>query len=147
MELAYMAGERGLEVLMTGGNMEEMARARLIADRVDHVTVLPRQGILELARYLLGAELVVGVDTGLSYLASALGNHVITLHGATRPELSPEMSPRLKALSAEFVCAPCHKRDCFYKGTSEVSPACFGNLPPARVWSEIEQQLTSGADR
>jgi heptosyltransferase-1 len=141
MELAYLAGQHGFDVLMTGGNMEEMARARLIADRIDHVTVLPRHGILELAAYLVGAELVVGVDTGLSYLASALGNHVVTLHGATRPELSPDMSPRLKALTAEFVCAPCHKRDCFYKGTSDVSPACFSDLPPVRVWNEIELQL------
>jgi heptosyltransferase-1 len=140
-ELARLANNAGYRVLMSGGGMAEMARAKLLADRADDVVVLPRQEILQLMRHIAGSQLVIGLDTGLSYLAVAMGLPVLTLYGPTRPEVSREMGAQ-HVLKADFPCAPCHKRECWYKGASTVIPACYETLPPEKVWSEAELILS-----
>lgn len=139
--LAKMANKAGYRVLMTGGNMEELARARLIADKADQVTVMPRMGLMNLAAYLADAELVLGLDTGLTYLADALGAPGLTLYGATRPELGTDWNPEHQVMSVDFPCAPCHKRSCFYKGPARVYPACYETLPPEKVWERALEML------
>ncbi len=140
-ELAVLAEQAGYKVLMTGGNMQELARARLIASRTESVTVLPRMELLNLAAYLADADLVIGLDTGLSYLSSALGAPTLTLYGATRPEASSDMSPMQDVLTVDFPCAPCHKRVCQYKGMGNVYPACYETLPPTKVWRSANELL------
>jgi heptosyltransferase I len=140
-ELLKMANQSGLKVLMTGGSMEEQARAKLIADKGDNVTVLPRLELMNLAAYLADAQLVVGLDTGLTYLASALGVPTLTLYGATRPELAGDVNPMQGVMSVDFPCAPCHKRRCYYKGAARVYPACYETLPPELVWIKAREML------
>jgi heptosyltransferase-1 len=48
----------------------------------------PPMGIAELAQLLAGARLVVGVDTGLSHIAAALGRLTFCLFAGSRPELT-----------------------------------------------------------
>ena len=143
--LAKLANNAGYRVLISGGSMAEMARAKLLADRADDVVVLPRQEILQLMRHIAGSELVIGLDTGLSYLAVAMGLPVLTLYGPTRPEVSREMGVE-HILKADFPCAPCHKRDCWYKGASTVIPACYETIPPETVWNEAEMILSKGVN-
>jgi len=140
-ELAVLAGKAGYRVLMTGGNMQELARARLIASNTESATVLPRMELLNLAAYLADADLVIGLDTGLSYLASALGAPCLTLYGATRPEASSDMGLIQDVMSVDFPCAPCHKRVCQYKGRGRVYPACYETLPPSEVWKRANALL------
>lgn len=140
-ELAALASQAGYRVLMTGGDMQELARARLIASRTESATVLPRMELLNLAAYLADADLVIGLDTGLSYLASALGAPCLTLYGATRPEASSDMGAIQEVLSVDFPCAPCHKRVCQYKGRGSVYPACYETLPPEKVWKSAKALL------
>jgi heptosyltransferase-1 len=45
-------------------------------------------GIADLARLLAGARLVVGVDTGLTHLAAALGRPTFCLFAGSHPELT-----------------------------------------------------------
>jgi len=140
-ELAALADKAGYKALMTGGDMQELARARLIASRSESVAVLPHMELLNLAAYLADADLVIGLDTGLSYLASALGAPCLTLYGATRPEASSDMGHGQAVLSVDFPCAPCHKRVCQYKGRGSVYPACYETLPPAEVWKSASALL------
>jgi hypothetical protein len=32
-------------------------------------------------------------------------------------------------------------KECNYSGVSEVSPACFGKLPPDMVWAELDARM------
>jgi heptosyltransferase-1 len=79
----YLAG-RGLKILLPWGNDEEKCRAEQIADH-SRGEVLPKLGISELATVLTHAQLVVGLDTGLTHIAIALGSPTITLYGPSVP--------------------------------------------------------------
>jgi heptosyltransferase-1 len=79
----YLAG-RGLKILLPWGNDEEKCRAEQIADHSGG-EVLPKLGISGLAALLAPARVVVGLDTGLTHIAIALGSPTITLYGPSVP--------------------------------------------------------------
>ncbi len=94
-----------------------------------------------MAACLAAASGVVGVDTGLAHLAAAVGTPAITLYGPTRVELTGALGQCQHNLKVAFPCAPCHRRQCDYQGVSEVEPACYGSLPPERVWDALDKRM------
>jgi heptosyltransferase I len=76
--------ERGVAVRLPQGSADEQARARRIAAACGG-EVLPPSGIGDLARHIGGARFVVGLDTGLTHLAIALGVRTVTLYGPSVP--------------------------------------------------------------
>ena len=142
-ELAGHYSERGTPVALPWGNEEECARAERIAADLAHVTVLPRMGIKELAERIAGAEGVVGVDTGLTYLALALGVPTVAIYGSTDPVIA-EAGPGQAFLQAEFSCAPCFAGTCHYQGEAEVTPACYQTIAPQRVEQTLQALLAPG---
>lgn len=141
-ELAVRAAQAGRRVLLPWGSEAERARAeRIAAAAPDAAAVLPRLGLGQLAGVLRGVQAAVGVDTGLAHLAAALGVPSVTLYGPTRFDRTGTFGARQLHLAADFACAPCMSRVCRYRGAAEVLPACFGTLPPERVWREVERLL------
>jgi heptosyltransferase I len=98
----------GFVTLLPWGNAEEEARSRRLAESAEGAVVPPRQSLPELATLARGAEIVVGVDTGLTHLAAALGTATVAIFTAT--------DPRLAGVS----CAGRHARDA---GGNGVVPA------------------------
>ena len=141
IELASMAATQGLQVKLPWGNAIERRRAEKIAAVHPAVEVLPRMQLGELAAVIAAASGVVGVDTGLVHLAAALGTPCVTLYGATDPGLIGTVGDAQLHLQASFPCAPCQQRLCSYQGEGEVFPACYGTLPPIRVWQALREQL------
>jgi heptosyltransferase-1 len=78
---------RGYASILPWGNAAERARSERIARDLPEAEVPPAQGILGIAGLLAGAHAVVGVDTGLSHLAAALGCPVVALYCGTPPRL------------------------------------------------------------
>jgi heptosyltransferase-1 len=138
-QLINLANKQGYKVLLTAGNFEEMARVRLISDKADSARVLPKMNIEHLALYLGNAEAVIGVDTGLSHLAAALDVPGVTIYGSTSSQKTGVVGTSHKNLDATFECAPCLKRECMYKGSSTVFPACYESLSPEIVWESVLQ--------
>jgi heptosyltransferase-1 len=132
-----MAAANGLQVKIPWGNASEQQRAEKIAAAHRGVEVLPRMRLGELAEVIAAANGVVGVDTGLVHLAAALGTPCVTLYGATDPGLIGTVGDAQLHLQADFPCAPCQARKCSYQGSADVFPACYGSLPPARVWQTL----------
>lgn len=89
----------GFVTLLPWGNADEEARSRRIADGSEGAVVPPRQSLPELATLAQRAEIVVGVDTGLTHLAAALGTPTVAIFTATDPGL------------AGVRCAGSHARD------------------------------------
>jgi len=85
--LAHIA-RLGLTVVLPWGNAEEAARSARLADHVPGAIVPSRQELPELAALLAGAALVIGVDTGLTHLAAALGTPTVALFVATDARLA-----------------------------------------------------------
>lgn len=77
----------GLRVLLTGGLEDQQSNVKMIEElppqTKPYVESLAGETIRRTAEVLLGARLVVSVDTGIMHVASALGVPLVALHGPT----------------------------------------------------------------
>ena len=75
--------QSGLACIAPWGNAAERERSARIVTGIDHAIVPDRQSLTALASLLAAAELVVGVDTGLTHLAAALRTPVVAIFTET----------------------------------------------------------------
>jgi heptosyltransferase-1 len=80
--------QRGYASILPWGDVAERARSTRIARALPQAVVPPALGILAMAGLLAGAQAVIGVDTGLTHLAAALGRPVVALYCGTHPGLT-----------------------------------------------------------
>lgn len=78
----------GMRVLLLSGREEETTRSIQLAEGCPSATVLPHRELPSLAALLARADLVCGVDTGLTHLSAALGTPTIAIFSATDPHLA-----------------------------------------------------------
>lgn len=131
--LARALQERGLRIVLTGGNAPEetifLQQALAVFPR-DTVNVAGKLRFSAVASLLTAARLYVGPDTAVTHLAAATGVKTLALYGPTNPL---KWSPYPKAyakdfppfehkgtqrvnnvllLQAEGDCVPCHEEGC-----------------------------------
>ena len=75
----------GYGVVLPWGAPVEEERSRLIAEGVDGAIVPPWLSLPEAAAILARADVAVGIDTGFTHLAAALGTPTVALFFATDP--------------------------------------------------------------
>ena len=113
----------GFVTLLPWGSESERARSIRIADGSEGAVVPPRQTLPQLATLARHAEIVVGVDTGLTHLAAALGSATVAIFTSTDPHL------------AGVACAGPHARDAGGNGQvpslADVVDLCGQLLRPA----------------
>jgi heptosyltransferase-1 len=66
-------------------------------------------GLGEAAALIAGADLVIGVDTGLAHMGIAFGRPSVLLFGATRPYLDTTRA-NARVLYQALDCSPCKRR-------------------------------------
>ncbi len=86
IKLGQHLSASGSTILLPGGSPSEQQRARHIAQQIPMARALPSLDLTTLAALLSHAEGIVGVDTGLTHLATALNRPVVALYTATHPE-------------------------------------------------------------
>jgi heptosyltransferase-1 len=86
--LGQALSQRGLTCLLPSGTAAEHVRAEHLAAAIPAARALPPAPLETLARKLAAARLVVGVDTGLVHLATALGRPTLALFCASDPTLT-----------------------------------------------------------
>jgi heptosyltransferase I len=91
--LIKRAGEAGFTVVLPAGGDRERRRANRIAETAPGVVVPARLGYADLAALFAGAAAVVGVDTGLTHLASAVGAPVVAIYAASWPDFNGVIGP------------------------------------------------------
>lgn len=137
-QLAQLAADNGFQLRLPWGNAEEQARAERIASTCAAACAMPPLSLSEVAQQLAGASGVIGVDTGLAHLASALNLPAVTIYGATQPSLTGTRGSRQHNLQVDYPCAPCIKRRCDQL-TDRGDARCYNTLPPEKVWSKISR--------
>ena len=70
------------------GTADERARSERIAAALPRARVPERAPLDEVARLIAGAQFVVGVDTGLTHLAAALGVPLVAIFSGSEPGLT-----------------------------------------------------------
>jgi len=153
-KLAQLAGAGGYKVKLLWGNDEELRRAQAIAKASGNVEILSQQSLTDIARLLVSCQGVVAVDTGLAHLAAALSVPVISLYGASNPDLTGTYGRRQLHLQSQLACAPCLQKNCIrtdapptdlLNGASfAVRPHCFRDNPPELVWQKFLQLRAGG---
>src|SRR6185436_70913 len=78
----------GGKAVLPWGNEAERLRAERIARALPNGLVLSRQPIHGLASLFSGARAVVGVDTGLTHLAAAVGARTVGIYCGSDPALT-----------------------------------------------------------
>ncbi|MFT4174887.1 MAG: lipopolysaccharide heptosyltransferase I [Rhodocyclaceae bacterium] len=86
--LGRALAERGLLSVLPAGSARERERAERLAAQIPGAVVAPPSRIDALAAVMAQAQCVVGVDTGLTHLAAALGRPVVAVFVATDPGLT-----------------------------------------------------------
>lgn len=76
---------KGLNLVLPWASPAEQSRAQNIATQIDNAIVLPKLDISSLASVIANAKAAVGVDTGLSHLATALSIPTIAIYTDTDP--------------------------------------------------------------
>ena len=80
--------QQGLRLYLPGHQPSEQAYAQRIAKTVPHAHVLPPLPLSSLMPIMRHARAVVGVDTGLTHLAVALGCITVGIYTHTKPEMT-----------------------------------------------------------
>lgn len=80
IEVERTLAERGLVSVLFWGSEQEGQRTRELAARMRRAVVAPRSALDAIAASLGGARVVVGLDTGLSHLAAALGRPTVAIY-------------------------------------------------------------------
>ena len=78
----------GMRVVLPWGSGPERARAARIAATLARSEVPPRMTVEQLARLFARAAVVVGVDTGLTHLAAAVGARTVGIYCGSDPALT-----------------------------------------------------------
>jgi heptosyltransferase-1 len=144
--LADRVAAAGFSIVLPWGSEAERERAQRIAGDDRNRIVLPKLSISEKASIIGDAVATVGLDTGLSHIAAALGVPSVTLYGATDPSLCGAIGEHQVHIASDFECVKCHQTECSYPN-AKFKPACFESLEPGRVWTELETVLAATSVR
>ncbi|MGE0500082.1 MAG: lipopolysaccharide heptosyltransferase I [Rhizobiaceae bacterium] len=98
--IARALAERGMKPVATWSDGRELATVEAIAAATP-LEIVPRTGLGEIADQICKAGLAIGVDTGLTHLAAALGVPTVALYVASRPGLTGPVGARTTALVAD----------------------------------------------
>ncbi len=144
-ELTACASEAGFFVVLPWGNEAERLRSDRIADKNDKAIVLPKLSIAEKAAIISRAAATVGLDTGLSHIAAALGVPSVTIYGATDPAMVGTIGSHQFHLTSAFECTKCHQVECTYTKRDEQKPSCLLEFSPDIVWDKLQNLLSRRA--
>ncbi|SEQ02376.1 heptosyltransferase-1 [Solimonas aquatica] len=147
-ELAGALAQQGetRPIALFGGPGDAEAAARILAAAaVPIVNLVGQTKVAELPAWLAQAQLVIGVDTGLTHIGIAVQTPTVALFGSTCPYLqlgSAGEEARLRVLYEALPCSPCRRSP-----TCEGRYDCMRQLTVDRVTSAAAGLLRAAPGR
>jgi len=96
VNLGKALAKQNLNLALPWASDAEFARANQIASELNNASVLPKLSIAQIATMIVSAKAAIGVDTGLSHLATALNIPTIAIYTDTNPALTGVMAGAFK---------------------------------------------------
>lgn len=134
-DLARALLVRGLQPVVLGGPADQEAAARICAGQPHCLNLAGKLKLDESVALIADAQLLVGVDTGLTHMGSALRIQTVVLFGSTRPYREGP-SPLTRILYDALPCSPCRRRP-----TCNGAFTCMTQLTTERVLDAALGQL------
>jgi heptosyltransferase-2 len=85
---------------------------------------------------------MVGNDSGLLHIASALNRPALAIYGPTDPDHAPPFSDIAHSFSLRLKCAPCKQREC-----PLAHHDCMQKLSPDMVWPPLQAIMKATFER
>lgn len=127
----------GLTPVILGGPADAAAAARIAAADPRIVNLVGRTRLPEAVAAIAHAALLVGVDTGLTHMGTALARPTVAIFGSTRPYLNTGR-PTGSVIWLGLECSPCRRRPtCGGKFT------CLRDITPAMVLEQAQAMLAA----
>ena len=126
--LAQQLVADGVTPVLVGGPSDAAQTADITANAPGLVNLVGRLKLDETAALIAGSALLIGVDTGLTHMGSALEIPTVALFGSTRPYLDAR-TPRTVVMYEARPCSPCRRH-----------PTCDGRYDCMRVF-EVDTVL------
>ncbi|MEK8031483.1 glycosyltransferase family 9 protein [Ideonella sp. DXS29W] len=121
--LAGALRAEGLVPVLMGGPGDREAAARIAQSAPAVINLVGQLKLDETVAAIADAALLIGVDTGLTHMGTALGVPTVGLFGSTRPYLDTG-TPRTAILYEPLDCSPCRRH-----------PTCGGAFHCMRHWT------------
>lgn len=107
--LAARLKARGLTPVLLGGPSDRAAAQEILAHPdTPAASLVGELRLDESAAAIQGAALLVGVDTGLTHIGSAMRVPTVALFGSTRPYLQVPQAPT-RVMYEALPCSPCRR--------------------------------------
>jgi len=130
--LAAALWDAGYQPVILGGPGDRAAAERMASQEARLVNLAGRLKLDETVAAIAQAQLLIGVDTGLTHMGIALGLPTIALFGSTAPYLHAG-TPRVQVLYKALPCSPCHR-----------APTCGGQFDCMKQIS-VAEVMTAAA--
>lgn len=134
-ELAQALIARGLQPVVLGGPADREAAERICQGLPQLINLAGQLKLDESVALIADAQLLIGVDTGLTHMGSALRVPTVALFGSTRPYLQGP-TPRTQVMYDALPCSPCRRRP-----TCNGAFTCMKQLTVERVLQAGLNQL------
>lgn len=143
-ELAAGILERTPATLVLIGTKEDQASAAELLAKLPSGRVIDATGrwrLDDLPALLAGLDVFVGVDSGATYLADAVGVPVVDYMGPADADDQRPLGPRAVVIRSTETCAPCsHTFDAPYR-CHKNTRACIAHAPITALVAEITNLL------
>lgn len=106
IELGRYLNEKNVRCVLPWGSEAERARSLRLADVIPDAVSPPYLNLNDAAALLGGAQVVIGVDTGLAHLAAALGVPTVGIYTMTDPALTGLYAGKCAINLGNVNCAP-----------------------------------------
>jgi heptosyltransferase-3 len=142
IELARMAAEQGLAIIVSGASQDSASSARLCeaiiaaGGRTKVLSLAGEVSLRELANVISDSVGVVSVNTGIMHLAAMLGAPTVGISGPTNPARWGPVGPR--AVSVHPDCPDCGYLNLGFEFPRN-PPDCMGRIGVADVWAAFRK--------
>lgn len=130
---------RGLQPVVLGGPTDREAAERICSNQPALLNLAGALKLDESVALIAQSQLLIGVDTGLTHMGSALRTPTVALFGSTRPYRQGP-TPLTHILYDGLPCSPCKRRP-----TCNGAFTCMTGITPARVLQAALTQLELAA--